>query len=187
LRGVLASWCQSIDHPRGGEYHGCPAATSLIITGISITSGTATIHFTSGTTDLASAFTLLSDRVANGTYSPAHGAAHRPIGCRALSKGPVKPRGLLLIWPPARFYSHVVQDDPARERTRASRSIPMTLVSTTSSSSAQEELGGGVGKAQTFASELETVKEDAASPLLHQAAHVLCPFAAQIVAGYLLE
>src|ERR1035437_4723479 len=53
--------------------------------------------------------------------------------------------------------------------------------------SAEEELGGGVGEAQTFSGELEAVGQDAPSALLRQLGHVLLPLASQIVAGCLAE
>jgi hypothetical protein len=46
-----------------------------IITSIGVSGGMATIHFTSGATDLSSAFTLLSAEVTDGSYSPAVGSA----------------------------------------------------------------------------------------------------------------
>jgi hypothetical protein len=45
------------------------------VTCISVTGGIVTIKFTGGTSDPASAFTLLGAGVVNGSYSPATGAA----------------------------------------------------------------------------------------------------------------
>ncbi len=47
------------------------ASTALHITSISVTGTTVTINFTGGSSDLASAFTLLASSTVNGSYAPA--------------------------------------------------------------------------------------------------------------------
>ena len=46
-----------------------------VITSISVSGGIVTIHFTAGSSDVASAFTLVSSSTVNGAYTPAAGAS----------------------------------------------------------------------------------------------------------------
>jgi hypothetical protein len=50
-------------------------AQAPVITSVGVSNGVVTIHFTAGSSDSPSAFTLLSSPTVNGTYSPAGGAS----------------------------------------------------------------------------------------------------------------
>jgi hypothetical protein len=52
-----------------------PVGQAPVITSVGVSNGVVTIHFTAGSSDSPSAFTLLSSPTVNGTYSPAVGAS----------------------------------------------------------------------------------------------------------------
>ena len=70
--------------------------SSVVITSLKVTSGVATVSFTGASSDSSSAFTLLSSPTANGTYSPAAGAAVTGSGGSFLATAPTNG--------PVRFY-----------------------------------------------------------------------------------